>query len=87
MQSAAVVGMDVPFGLLDQALAALAHLPETRDAVEQAIDLRFELRNSLIPLEELDTTLTHLRDAERLATAHDDQRRLGWVSIYMSHYL
>ena len=31
----------------EQALAALTHLPETRETLEQAIDLRFDLRNSL----------------------------------------
>jgi class 3 adenylate cyclase/tetratricopeptide (TPR) repeat protein len=72
---------------LEQALAALAHLPETRETLEQAIDLRFELRNSLFPLGEVEAMLTCLRDAERLATALDDPRRLAWVSVYMSQYL
>ena len=71
----------------EQALAALAHLPETRATLEQAIDLRFDLRNSLVPLGELDKVLDHLRDAERLARTLDDPRRLGWLSVYMSHYL
>ena len=31
---------------LEQALAALSHLPEGRATVEQGIDIRFELRNS-----------------------------------------
>jgi predicted ATPase len=34
---------------LDQALAALAHMPEDREALEQAIDLHFDLRTSLFP--------------------------------------
>jgi tetratricopeptide (TPR) repeat protein len=72
---------------LEQALVALAHLPETREMLEQAIDLRFELRNSLFPLGELAAMLANLRDAERLANALDDPRRLGWVSVYMSQYL
>jgi class 3 adenylate cyclase/tetratricopeptide (TPR) repeat protein len=71
---------------LEQALAALAHLPESRESLELAIDIRFELRNSLFPLSELDTMLTTLRDAERLATALDDRRRLGWVWVLMSQY-
>jgi class 3 adenylate cyclase/tetratricopeptide (TPR) repeat protein len=71
---------------LEQALAALAHLPETRETLEQAIDLRFELRNSLFPLSELDAMRVTLRDAERLATALDDRRRLGWVWVLMSQY-
>jgi class 3 adenylate cyclase/tetratricopeptide (TPR) repeat protein len=71
----------------EQALAALAHLPEIRENLERAIDLRFELRNSLFPLGELEAMLTNLRDAERLAKALDDSRRLAWVSVYMSQYL
>ena len=72
---------------LEQALVALTHLPESRDTLEQAIDLRFDLRNSLFPLGELEPMLAALRDAERLATALDDRRRLAWVSVYMSQYL
>ena len=71
---------------LDQALSALAHLPESREAKELAIDLRFEMRSSLFPLGEVGAMLTVLRDAERLADALDDQRRLAWVSVYMSQY-
>src|SRR5262249_46976886 len=34
----------------EQALAALAHLPGRRYTIEQAIDLRCDLRNVLLPL-------------------------------------
>jgi class 3 adenylate cyclase/tetratricopeptide (TPR) repeat protein len=71
---------------LEQALAALAHLPESRETMELAIDLRFEMRSSLFPLGEVGAMLTILRDAERLATALDDRRRQAWVSVYMSQY-
>ena len=70
----------------DQALVALGHLPKARETLEQAIDLRLALRSSLHPLAELATTLVHLREAEGLARTLDDQRRLGWVSVYMSHH-
>ena len=39
-------------GYVEQALRALAHLPETRDTLEQAIDLRLALRNALLPMGE-----------------------------------
>jgi predicted ATPase len=39
-------------GAFEQALAALAHLPEGRATVEQGIDLRFELRQALQALGE-----------------------------------
>ncbi len=70
----------------EQALAALAHLPETRETLEQAIDLRFDLRTSLWPLGELGRALGYLREAESLAKTLDDQRQLGWVSVYMTLY-
>jgi tetratricopeptide (TPR) repeat protein len=72
---------------LDQALRGLAHLPETREALEQAIDLRFDLRNSLIPLGELGRIADCLREAEALAGAIGDQHRLGWVSTFMTNCL
>ena len=68
----------------DEAMTALTHLPETRETMEQAIDLRFDLRNSLHTLAEFGRTEEYLNEAERLAKALDDQRRLGWVSAYMS---
>jgi tetratricopeptide (TPR) repeat protein len=72
---------------LEQALATLAHLPETRERLEQAIDLRFDLRNSLFPLGEFERILGCLREAEGLARALDDPRRLGQMSVYMCHNL
>jgi tetratricopeptide (TPR) repeat protein len=67
----------------ERALLALAHLPEDRDRLEQAIDLRFELRNALLALGEFQRIVTCLREAESLAEALDDQRRLGRVFAYM----
>ena len=62
------------------------HLPESRDTREQAIDLRLDLRNALFALGELGRILDHLREAEALAEALDDQRRLGRVAAYLSDY-
>jgi tetratricopeptide (TPR) repeat protein len=73
-------------GYFEQALAALSHLPETRETQEQAVDVRFELRNALFPLAEFGLIEGYLREAEALARTLDDQRRLGWVSAYMSGY-
>jgi class 3 adenylate cyclase/tetratricopeptide (TPR) repeat protein len=70
----------------EQALAALKHLPESRATQEQAIDLRFDLRNALWGLGEFGQMLDHLRQAETLAQALDDQPRLGRVSAYMCRY-
>jgi class 3 adenylate cyclase/tetratricopeptide (TPR) repeat protein len=68
----------------EQALAALAHLPETSETLEQAIDLRFDLRGSLHLLAEFRRIETYLHEAETIAGRLDDQRRLGWVYAYMS---
>ncbi len=70
----------------EQALDALGHLPKTRDVVEQSIDLRFNLRNSLWPLGELTQLLKHLREAEALAGSLGDERRLGQLAAYMSQF-
>jgi class 3 adenylate cyclase/tetratricopeptide (TPR) repeat protein len=66
----------------EQALEAFQHLPEGREA--QAIDLRFNLRNVLLPLGEQERILDHLRVAATLAETIQDQHRLGWVTIYMT---
>ncbi|MBI3457548.1 MAG: sigma 54-interacting transcriptional regulator [Candidatus Rokubacteria bacterium] len=71
---------------LGQALVALEHLPETRDTIAQAIDVRFDLRNSLHPLGELGRILDYLREARILAESLGEERRLGWVSSYMTQY-
>jgi class 3 adenylate cyclase/tetratricopeptide (TPR) repeat protein len=71
---------------LEQALGALAQLPQERPTVERAIDIRFDLRSALLPLGETHRILDQLREAENLATHLDDRRRLGWVSAYMTIY-
>ena len=61
----------------DQAVGALAHLPERRELLEQAIDLQFDLRNALWPLAEFRRVFDCLKHAEQLATTLGDQRRLA----------
>jgi predicted ATPase len=63
----------------EQALSALAHLPEQRDRIEQAIDLRLALRSALVGAGNSGRVLAYLREAETLAEALDDPRRLGQV--------
>jgi len=64
-------------GSFEQALSALRHLPETRDTREQAIDLRLALRSALSPSGNMGRILASLREAEALAAALDDPRRLA----------
>jgi class 3 adenylate cyclase/tetratricopeptide (TPR) repeat protein len=69
---------------LEQALVALSYLADSRERREQAIDLRFELRNALLPFGEYGRSFDHLRKAETLAQALDDRQRLGRVLVYMA---
>ncbi len=71
---------------LEEALEALRHQPETPARQEQEIDLHLALRGSLYPLGEFPTMVAHLREAEALARALADARRLGLVSIYTGEY-
>jgi tetratricopeptide (TPR) repeat protein len=70
----------------EQALGALAHLPKGRETLEQAIDLRVDFRQVLFPLGEIGRGFEYLHEAETLAQALGDQRRLGRVSASMTHY-
>jgi tetratricopeptide (TPR) repeat protein len=71
-------------GYFEQALGALPHLPETRDRREQAIDLRLALRTALSPSGNFERVLAYLHEAEALAVALDDSRRLGHVLLFLS---
>ena len=53
---------------------------------EQAIDLLLALRSALCPSGDLGRILPYLREAEALAEALDDPRRLGQVSVFLSHH-
>ncbi len=68
----------------EQALESLKHLTQSRGTLEQTIDLRLDLRHSLFPLGEFGRMLDHLREAETIAVALDDERRLGRVTSYMT---
>src|SRR5262249_58381087 len=71
----------------EQALAALAHLPERHETLAQAIDLRLDLRNALLPLDEQARLFEDLRAAEPLAKRLGDPQRLrrpfasSWVPL------
>jgi tetratricopeptide (TPR) repeat protein len=73
-------------GSFEQALCVLPHLPETRATHEQAIDLRLALRTALYPSGDFGRMLVLLREAETLAEALDDHRRLAQVSRFLSIY-
>ena len=74
-------------GYFEQALTALTRLPETRETLEQAIDIRFDLRNALYPLANSGGSKGISGKPKPWPGDLSDQRRLGWVSAYMcSHH-
>jgi tetratricopeptide (TPR) repeat protein len=66
----------------EQALDALRRLPETPHAIAESLDLRFELRNALVPIGERARMGALLDEAKVLAEAVGDQRRLGRALTY-----
>lgn len=68
---------------LEEGLAALRHLPPGREALESAVDLRFDLRTALYPLGEQERTLACMREATRLAEELGDDRRRGRAAAYL----
>jgi tetratricopeptide (TPR) repeat protein len=73
-------------GYFEQALRALRHLPEQRDTIEQAIDLRLALRTALRPFGDFARILACLREAESLAVTLDDPPRLAQVAFFLSNH-
>src|SRR5207249_2619099 len=69
---------------LERALAALRRLPDSASRAADDIDVRFELRNALLPLGDNQATFAHLQAAEDLASATGDERRLGWIQAYLT---
>ena len=71
---------------LEQALVALRHLPESRETLEQAIDIRLALRPSLVALADRQATIERLREAKSLAETLGDQRRLLRITADIMAY-
>ena len=72
---------------LDRALMATAHLPQTRETIERAIDIRFDLRNAVFQLGEVERSLGLMREAQSLADALGDETRTGRASLFLSQGL
>jgi DNA-binding SARP family transcriptional activator len=62
---------------LEQAIATVEALPESRSTIEQAFEIRLELRPVLLQLGEVRHTLERLREAEALADTLQDEPRRG----------
>ncbi len=72
-------------GWFEQALGALDALPETQSTLEQAFELRLELRPVLVQNGELARALKRLREAETLAEKLNDDHRRGRVSAFVTN--
>ena len=73
-------------GYLEQALVALDHLPGGREAMEQSVDIRLDLRRALVPLADRSRIYDHMQKAEILARELGDARRQSWVAYALAHY-
>ena len=71
----------------EQALDVLKSLPESQATMEQAFEIRLELRPVLRQLGEGRQMLEHLREAEALAERLKDDRRRGQVCAFMTTVL
>lgn len=71
-------------GQYERALKAASKLPSTPNLSEKIIDIRFALRNALWSIGEFEQILTHLEQAEILASELEDSSRLGWISVFRS---
>jgi len=71
---------------LEMALGALRDRDETRQSLEQSIDIRLLLRNAFFLLGDFDKLYATLRDASRIAERLGDQRRLGRVLNFVATY-
>src|SRR5882724_2701996 len=66
----------------EQALDALRRLPEHPDTIAESLDIRFDLRNTLLLLGEGERLGALVDEAEALAETVGDQRRLGRALNY-----
>src|SRR5215475_2849157 len=66
------------------ALDVLKALPESHETLEEAFDIRLDLRQVLRQLGEGRPLLDHLREAERLAERLKDDKRRGLVCVFMT---
>ena len=69
----------------EQALGALATLPEHRAALEESFEIRLAMRPVLTQLDEVQHSLERLREAAALAERLDDDRRRGRVRAFMAN--
>jgi len=67
----------------EQALAALNRLPQSKENIERAIDIRLELRTALLPTGDSTRIMEILREAQQLTTILNDPIRLGQIANFL----
>jgi class 3 adenylate cyclase/tetratricopeptide (TPR) repeat protein len=72
---------------LEQALIALGHLPDERETVGLAVDIRLELAQALAQSARYRDILERMKQAEPLAASLHDPARLGPVLVRMAQAL
>src|SRR5262249_24473884 len=73
--------------LLEQALVALGHLPETAEIRVQAFEIRLTLRRALNVLTEFPASLHHAQEARKLAERLADPRKLAQALAFEANTL
>ena len=73
----------------ERALKILEELPETPDNLRQAVDLRFDLRNALLPSFETDRILRSLDELDPILARLGDKQRSAQYAAFRcnQHYL
>jgi class 3 adenylate cyclase/tetratricopeptide (TPR) repeat protein len=69
----------------EEALSVLRVLPDSQSTLEQAFEIRLELRAVLIPLGEGWEVLQRLREAEAVTERLNDDRRRGLVCAFVTN--
>jgi tetratricopeptide (TPR) repeat protein len=70
----------------EQALAALERLPRGREALEDGLAIRLDLRRALLPLGRPERILEHLACAAAIAEELGNRRQLARVSVLQSNH-
>jgi class 3 adenylate cyclase/tetratricopeptide (TPR) repeat protein len=68
----------------ERALMALSRLPQTREAIEQSVDLRLELRQCLLPMADWQGSVSNARAAEEMIHQLGDPRREALIYAYLA---
>ncbi|HEY0202950.1 MAG TPA: AAA family ATPase [Acetobacteraceae bacterium] len=71
----------------EQAIHACERLPQTDAMLAEQVDIRFELRNALLPTAGIGRNLQHSQAAEGLAQRLGDPRRLAWATSLLARDL